>query len=43
VSDPLRFLSWLAELRGRMRALFRRGAMERDLAEEIQLHLDLET
>jgi hypothetical protein len=35
--------TWLAELRGRTRALFRRGALERDLADEIRLHLEMET
>jgi len=35
--------TWLAELRGRLRALFRRGALERDLADEIRLHLEMET
>ena len=35
--------TWLAELRGRTRALFRRGAVERDLADEIGFHLEMET
>ena len=35
--------TWLAELRGRARALFRRGAVERGLAEEIGFHLEMET
>jgi putative ABC transport system permease protein len=34
--------TWLAELRGRARALFRRGDLERDLDEEIRFHLEME-
>jgi hypothetical protein len=33
----------LSDLRVRLRALFRRGAVEADLAEELRLHLDLQT
>lgn len=36
-------LSLLAALRGRLRALFRRDAVERDLADEMRFHLDMET
>ncbi|HEY7611841.1 MAG TPA: ABC transporter permease [Gemmatimonadales bacterium] len=39
----MRPATWLAELRGRVRALFRRRGMERDLADEIRFHLEMET
>ena len=35
--------AFLAKLRGRYRALFRRGAVESRLREEIQFHLEMET
>ena len=34
---------WLADLLGRVRALLRRATVERELSEEIQFHLDMET
>jgi hypothetical protein len=34
---------WLADLLGRVRALRRRATVERELSEEIQFHLDMET
>ncbi|MBD0319162.1 MAG: hypothetical protein ICV87_02445, partial [Gemmatimonadetes bacterium] len=36
-------LALLALLRGRYRALFRRGEVEQRLSEEIDFHLDMET
>jgi predicted permease len=35
--------AWLAGLRGRVRALLRRGTVEQDLSEEIRFHLEMET
>jgi putative ABC transport system permease protein len=40
---PPRPSTWLAELRARARTFFRRGATERDLADEIRFHIDMET
>ena len=39
----LRPATWLAELRARARALFRRRAAEQNLTEEIRFHLEMET
>ena len=33
----------LSDLRFRLRALFRRGDVERELADELQFHIDIET
>jgi hypothetical protein len=41
--SPIRLTAWLAELRGRARALFGRDTLERDLGDEIRFHLEMET
>lgn len=41
--SPIRLTAWLAELRGRARALFGRDTVERDLGDEIRFHLEMET
>ncbi len=36
-------LSWIATVRGWIRALFHRNAVEREFSDEIQFHLAMET